>query len=884
MPRLAVSHSPVVEICCCWTAPSAMTGMHRASRLSASRLGLMPCMPAHLSSRGRGWTRCAPQPCSSAPRRVGNSSASPPPSSLQVWPPDVLSIDIDLVDGAAAGVAAAYALLPARRLAIVTALDPSVPVGSFSAATRTRPNATQVSGACAVAALMVPWLDTGACAGADGGPAQRLLSSLSLATAAVHPPSTLARDGSLGPDAFDDERARELYSPFTAAGDMTAAEATSAAHGSGPLLTWGAGGLPRARAAAGASRVVVASVALDDPRRVPPEGGLFFNASGSRGGAQGPVSAVVAERATAYEGWLGGSGAWRVLATHISLVRTTTGRGAPILLAVAEAAVAVAAARGPLKSPPDGGRGSGSAVAADVLVVAGQACHSTRLASGPPPPPLPASSFTAAALRLCEGGKEGSAPRVAAVRHAGLLQTLLTGGAAGSLPPLPMLPRPTVCWDLRGSGLHRELSVTVDVLVPPPPLPRGGGAPLAAGSSAASTAPLRCELALVHRLEATQYVDLDEARDAERAGGPALRAFTKFIDVERPASASTQHVIVLAGAVHEETPAPGLLLPSQRGVNVSLEPGGGGGVHVTGVLRQLLHLRYQNAGCGDDEGEGGGGSTDDGTFAWQAAPGDLRFLVQQQLEQHQGGAAAPFPGTPYVSGCYARAHLQLPTVHLRCTGATGGGPALQALSDALRGGRDGGGEVAAWAALPVLNSARPGTAGYISACTPPLAPVPVGRRGDALLVRALTMAATLGGALLLLWAAVAAHGGATGVLRVAEPEPAPRASRPSEESVGDPVPATDVRPGAASSSGTESALPHAVLAASSGGALGEELQRGGMGAGQAEQKRVRLRSSRRTPMAPAGSASPVGGARRRGSSAAGARGSGEAAAARSPKG
>jgi len=158
------------------------------------------------------------------------------------------------VSDGAGSVAPVYALLPARRVAIATALDPTIPVGSFSAATRTRPNATQVSEACAVVALMLPWLDTGACAGATGGavgPSQRLLSSLALASAAVHPPSTLARDGSLGIDAFD-ERARELYIPFTVAAFFDAEEdaqqrgASAAARrlGSGSSsspLVWGGG-------------------------------------------------------------------------------------------------------------------------------------------------------------------------------------------------------------------------------------------------------------------------------------------------------------------------------------------------------------------------------------------------------------------------------------------------------------------------------------------------------------------------------------------------------------------------------------------------------------------------------------------------------------------
>lgn len=707
----------------------------------------------------------------------------PPP--LQAWPPGVLSIDVDIVSDSAASTAPAYALLPARRLAIATSLDPRIPVGSFSAATRTRPNATQVSEACALVALVLPWLDTGACAGGSGGsgsggPSQRLLHSLALVTAAVHPPATLARDGALGADAFE-ERARELYAPFTAAEELEAAEAVAARGGGGPVLAWGGGGLARARAAAGAVRVVVASVAFDGTGGGAPPG-LFFGGGG--GSPSGPVADLVACRSRALWDGFGAAGGgaaadgvWRVLATHVSLARVA---GGSVLVSVAETAVSSERqSAGGGGSPPPPAPPSACAVvaeaaalgsiAADVLVLAGAACHRTRVEGVAHPGrggALPESPFTGAALRLCE-----SPAQAAVARRAGLVEALLLGqplgnSAAALPPPPPPRPRATVCRELRSTGLHRELGFALRVDVPappaaaepPPPVPRG----------AASEPPLRCELALVQRLEATQYIDLDEARDVERAGGAALRAFAKFVDVERPASASTQHVVVFSAEVHDAgagAAAAGSSSGSGGGegagprpalhgsVNVTLVPGGGGAVRVAGDVRQLLHLRYQNAGCGGAAGD------DDGTFAW-TAPADSAWLLlaQQPTEGAAGGSGGA--GGPYISGCYARAHLQQPTVHLRCSGGAGGGPALRALAAALP--TCGSGGSGAWVAAPVGNPSQPGAPGYDGACTPPLAPVPVGRRGDTLLVRTLTTAATLGGALLLLLAAATTTRGGGG--------------------------------------------------------------------------------------------------------------------------
>jgi hypothetical protein len=267
---------------------------------------------------------------------------------------------------------------------------------------------------------------------------------------------------------------------------------------------------------------------------------------------------------------------------------------------------------------------------------------------------------------------------------------------------------------------------------------------------------------LLFRAARCRYIDLDEARDTERAGGPVLRAFTKFIDVERPASASTQHVVALAVDVAWDGSNASLAESGVQGIpggfarrssaqsfNATLidpfEDRGGLSpmfmVRISGVVRQLLHLRYQHAGCSDSMSiaAGGGAERHGDSASWVAPAGEAWQLIQSAQAGDEGQPS------PYMSGCYASAHLQTPSVHLRCssTGAGIGSTAAAALAAALP--NDSG----SWTPVPVVLTS--------GVCEPALAPVPVGQRSHAALVRTLTAIAALFGSLLVVWSAAASR-------------------------------------------------------------------------------------------------------------------------------
>ena len=381
----------------------------------------------------------------------------------------------------------------------------------------------------------------------------------------------------------------------------------------------------------------------------------------------------------------------------------------------------------------------------------------------------------------------------------------------------------TVCRSVVGTGLHRELTFDVSVsmqLPPPPPSPSlEGSTSQGTAESAYATAPAACVLALVMQLESTTYIDLDEAREHSRHGGAApWTSYTRFIDVEKPAGASRQHVVLLSLPLSEEeassdpcgdresqqcpipSPSPP---PTPAGV-------GGGGLDVAivrrsadldgsstlsvhALLRQTLHMRYQSPGCshGSDffgTHEAGGTrfsswDSDDAAYYFEA-PNFLQRVISLTSELHGYGSA------PFVSGCYAPVHLPQPRVFLSCSphgvqDNASSTPALAALQRAVGGRRDegrvhdkntededammreGGGSGAQhakqspadaafpspqherrsssshWIEIPVVNPSHPHAPGYSVACTPALAPVPVGDARHATLVRVGTTAVAL---------------------------------------------------------------------------------------------------------------------------------------------
>jgi len=285
----------------------------------------------------------------------------------------------------------------------------------------------------------------------------------------------------------------------------------------------------------------------------------------------------------------------------------------------------------------------------------------------------------------CAGG--GAA--VEAVREAGgLVQALLGGGrghAAGGGARAPPA-RPPSAASCATRACTASWGTPWTCCCPPPRPAAAAAGPRARGGPRAAAAALRARPRAAPGGDAVRGPGRGAGRGAR--GGPRLRAFAKFVDVERPASASTQHVVAFAATVLDpeaaaaaaasegsEAPHPaaaGLRALVHGSVNVTRGPDGS--LHVRGVMRQLLHLRYQNAGC--REGRGGGG-TRDGTFPWEAPQGGGWLLLAQQQQQQQGLHQADplLPARPYVSGCCATAHLQQPTIHLRCS-TTARGPFL----------------------------------------------------------------------------------------------------------------------------------------------------------------------------------------------------------------
>jgi hypothetical protein len=353
----------------------------------------------------------------------------------------------------------------------------------------------------------------------------------------------------------------------------------------------------------------------------------------------------------------------------------------------------------------------------------------------------------------------------------------VAAAGAAAAPAPAALAALTLSRRINGTGLHRELTYAVRARVR---APAGAPPPCAcAGARRGAAPPRACRLALVQRLEASTYFDLDELREAQRHAARAgrapvgLRAFAPHIDVERPTSASTQHVVVLWLPVEFDAGA------GAGGARAALLPGQPAEVEVTATFAALLHLRYQAVGC-DSASAGAADAAAAAAAPWTAimAPvwGPLRadgsFYFRANASDGDGDGAGAGAGVPrpFVDGCYALAHLPQPTVHLACDDDGGGGgggggggysecdgggacAAADALLAAALAGRRG-----AWTALPPSAaggaSSLPGQRGYSARLTPPLAPVPVGCRDHAAAVSALTASLAVAGALLLSHAAL----------------------------------------------------------------------------------------------------------------------------------
>ena len=349
------------------------------------------------------------------------------------------------------------------------------------------------------------------------------------------------------------------------------------------------------------------------------------------------------------------------------------------------------------------------------------------------------------------------------------------------LPPLPT----RVCRTVEGTGFHRTLAVSAEGswIVPPAtatPRPSGMGAS-AYGLDIPLQPPPRCTLAVVLTVDSTTYMDLDELRagpfatrhQVQRGSSPLLlRAFSRFIDVERPLRDSLQHKLIFGIPVqlgrhtvsstavgHEKFDVSDSLLPAgwiaELSVTDDSDRSGMGGplaekLTLQATLRLPLHTRYQAPGCGVPSSAAGG------SMWLNASAGAATLLGPSAANARDHGTA------PYISGCYAEVSSPVPQLYLRCSGINGGrGDTADVLRGVLRiGGHvERSAESAAsvdtgWVAL--LQTSNGGTAREAtdSRCMPRPAVMPVGDVRHASAVTAATSAIAIAGALAVIFAAV----------------------------------------------------------------------------------------------------------------------------------
>lgn len=237
-------------------------------------------------------------------------------------------------------------------------------------------------------------------------------------------------------------------------------------------------------------------------------------------------------------------------------------------------------------------------------------------------------------------------------------------------PPAPA----TLARSLSGMGLHRTLGMRVEADVPT--------AAMGEGQSASA-----CWLTAVHRLQRSQYFDLDELREVERYGGPALSSALYAIDVERPTADSDQHVVLTkqvlpwlaqpleatatlpanhtqlqqvawprsnatsdADAVLGASPFAADAAHALRASSIS-PAASAGQVHIAANITLPWHVRYQLQGCSAGE-EQPVSSSDE--LAVRAA--------------HAWLAPAAHPDAPrqVMASCFRAVHLPLATLHVQC--------------------------------------------------------------------------------------------------------------------------------------------------------------------------------------------------------------------------
>lgn len=205
-----------------------------------------------------------------------------------------------------------------------------------------------------------------------------------------------------------------------------------------------------------------------------------------------------------------------------------------------------------------------------------------------------------------------------------------------------------------GNGFHRRLHI--DVVVADSVLPaRSSSQHKHAGNSATGVqearAPTPCDLAILMRLPASMYVDLDEI-DGMGLDHKLLTP-DAYIEVERPRQISSRYEMLHIMPLNLSVDPAKLAQRGHAGVNVHLEI--------------PIHLRYHGAGCA------GAQATDAAALHAGAPHASLLHVLWSSLIAPSSSHAAGTCAAPAVAGCYAGAELPRASLILGCATPAGDG-------------------------------------------------------------------------------------------------------------------------------------------------------------------------------------------------------------------
>ena len=263
--------------------------------------------------------------------------------------------------------------------------------------------------------------------------------------------------------------------------------------------------------------------------------------------------------------------------------------------------------------------------------------------------------------------------------------------------------------------------------------------------------------------------------------------------MERPAFESQQHVVLFARPLRvtssppdATTPQPAPTTDDFAYLSAVRDPSSGliSRLSVNAAISQLLHLRHPAPGCSQrsDRSSNDGSDSDsissmlpedssirrydagaDGSAVTAYPDGSIYYSAPPDSLGFTGPAAAHAVGNgswPYVSGCYVRPHLPLPSLYLRCDASflslsndsdRSAASAEALLVRALYGERRSAPRAGGWVMIPVTNApldAGPDSSAA-SRCNALLFPIGTAFADNAHTARAVTAGVALLGALLL---------------------------------------------------------------------------------------------------------------------------------------